>query len=723
MNGYGIKDRIYELLPSIYRQQDYKKGKPLEALLKVIAEQVEVLENDIESLYDNWFIETCEEWVISYIADLLGVKGFYMARENNSSTSGRAFVANTISYRRHKGTVAILEQLSCDVTDWPAKALEFFQFISTTQNLNHLRPSNLYTPDFRKIETLDLINTPFDTVAHTVDIRNINSAFRSHGYYNIPNIGIFLWRLHPYPAINVPAYSHGDGKFSFSQIGIDLPLFNHPLLRSDLEPWISKEINFPAPIRRLALYSDVEKAKNLKRKKSGYYAVDGSRSIMIRVGDEPPTNVDKIVVCNLSDWKHRPRDGEVAIDPELGRIFLPLDEKTQSGEKPKDVHVSYYYGFSGDVGGGFYTRHRPQGYDLYDSIKYKPTRYKISKNSTQQAGIFPSISKAIEKWKEDGQKSEVIFEILDSEIYDESIDLAIENKNNNIDSHSSLEISSAEHQRPVLRGYMQIKSANGANIILEGLVIDRVKDEQENNRPLVRIDREADLDTLTIRHCTLVPRRNISLEVDGNNDRLLVTVDRTICGRIKMSKGESKLKVIESIVDGKVIEKITYGKVKYNWYHDDNTLECYEITEIHKSTIIGRVKATLLRLASNSIFTDLITSERHQVGCVRFCYLPLASNVPKRFHCQPEVSYDKSKNQGYPYAMNVLPSFTTENYGDPGFAQLHKYVSQKIFEGADNRSEMGVFNYLCQTQRIKILKSVIDDYLRFGMEAGVFLVT
>ena len=68
---------IYELLPPIYRIRDTEQGEPLKALIAVLAEQAEVVEEDIARLYDNWFIETCEEWVVPYIGDLLGVRGLH----------------------------------------------------------------------------------------------------------------------------------------------------------------------------------------------------------------------------------------------------------------------------------------------------------------------------------------------------------------------------------------------------------------------------------------------------------------------------------------------------------------------------------------------------------------------------------------------------------------------------------------------------------------------
>ena len=55
-------------IASVTREQ----GGPLKALLSVIAEQVAVLEEDLDQLYDDQFIETCAEWVVPYIGDLVG---------------------------------------------------------------------------------------------------------------------------------------------------------------------------------------------------------------------------------------------------------------------------------------------------------------------------------------------------------------------------------------------------------------------------------------------------------------------------------------------------------------------------------------------------------------------------------------------------------------------------------------------------------------------------
>ena len=66
-------DRLYHLLPAIDQLRDVEAGGPLRALLGVIGDQVAGLETDIAQLYDDWFIETCQDWLVPYFADLVDV--------------------------------------------------------------------------------------------------------------------------------------------------------------------------------------------------------------------------------------------------------------------------------------------------------------------------------------------------------------------------------------------------------------------------------------------------------------------------------------------------------------------------------------------------------------------------------------------------------------------------------------------------------------------------
>jgi hypothetical protein len=362
-------DRLYLLLPVVYRQRDEELGGPLRELLRVIGEQVTVVEDDIRQLYENWFIETCEDWVVPYIGELIGYQPVHEAGEPGDASTAqgrlrnrmlipRREVATTIQSRRRRGTPALLEELARDAADWPSRAVEFFRLLNFAQAINSPHLGRGRTVDLRKTNALDLLDGPFDKLSHNVDVRRIVSRF-GIGRYNLPNIGLFVWRLKEYPvSVGQSACLEEDGMphaYTFSFLGNDAPLFARTLPETD-PTQIADEPNLPVPIRRLAFERDVKSAQARKEKASRFYGE--GKSLQLFLSDENggrtpvPVELDRIVPADLSDWnRYRPPQGSIAVDPVLGRIAFHPEES------PSGVWASYYYGFSADIGGGQY--HRP----------------------------------------------------------------------------------------------------------------------------------------------------------------------------------------------------------------------------------------------------------------------------------------------------------------------------------------------------------------------------
>ena len=53
-----MSERLYPLVPAVYRIRDIAEGEPLRALIGVMEEEFRALQLDVQGLYDNWFVET-----------------------------------------------------------------------------------------------------------------------------------------------------------------------------------------------------------------------------------------------------------------------------------------------------------------------------------------------------------------------------------------------------------------------------------------------------------------------------------------------------------------------------------------------------------------------------------------------------------------------------------------------------------------------------------------
>ena len=191
-------DRLYNLLPAFDRLRDAEAGGPLQALLSVIGDQVAGLEADIAQLYDDWFIETCQDWLIPYFADLVEVALGPTTAGTATLTpldaaNRRAQVANAIRDRRAKGTLAAVERFAADTTGWPCRAIEYAWLVAATQSLRHPDLKAGGTMPVGDTETLDGFGTPFSSAAYTADLHRI-SSHRTRGTHNLPSVGVAVWR-------------------------------------------------------------------------------------------------------------------------------------------------------------------------------------------------------------------------------------------------------------------------------------------------------------------------------------------------------------------------------------------------------------------------------------------------------------------------------------------------------------------------------------------------
>ena len=507
-------ERLYGLLPAIHRIRDAEQGYPLREFLAILAEQVAALDENIDQLYDDQFIETCAQWVVPYIGDLIGYRALHGVAPGVASS--RAEVANTIRYRRRKGTAAMLEQLARDVTGWPARAVEFFERLGWTQYMNHRRHAAHYAPDLRHHERLLWQDSAFETTARTVNVRHIA---RGGGRHNIPNIGLFLWRLQAFALTRSPAIPDfvadpGGRLFRLDPLNTDKPLYTLPRTETEITH-LAEPLDVPLAIPLRYLVGRI----------GDYYGPD--RSVFLEFaganpGDAPTAIAGSdIVICDLSDipggWAHVQQltPSQVGLDPERGRIAFGTAPTTP-------VLASFHYGFARAMGGGEYERRL--------AAAPEPVRT-VSGGAALQAEL-------------DAVSSGGSVQVNDSGRYAETLAITV-------DAGATVTLRAHDGARPLLAsgGDVLLNLAPESTLIIDGWVISggalsMAAAGDDGRRSLI------------MRHCTLVPGHQPDLPPGPPVEPSLriahpfadIQIEDSIVGPLQIAAG-AQVVLRDSIVD------------------------------------------------------------------------------------------------------------------------------------------------------------------------------
>jgi hypothetical protein len=689
---------------------------PLQSLLMLIEEQLAIVAYDLNQLYDNQFIETCATWVIPYIGDLIGYQPVHGVAP--AVASPRAEVAHTLSFRRRKGTVLVLEQLARDVTGWGAHAVEFFLRLADTQYMNHIRPHCFYAPDLRRWQPAEYMNSAFDATAHTVDVRRIAVE---RGRYNIQNIGIFLWSLNAYSVTMAPltAVAASPQCFRFSTLGRDMPLFNNPISQGVTINSGAQPENVPDRLRRRVLCADIEPTVKNHDAATVYYGAGQSLALYVAGKLWPAWQIQ---VTDLSgedgSWINLPVPaGWIAVDPILGRIALPAGASTA-------VQASYYYGFNGDMGGGEYSRSATFAASTEQAVVRVPHDY-------------PTISAALAALPGDG-----VVEVTDSGVHSEPAGLNV-----TVAAEGSIELRGADGCRPtlVLGEAITVNGGTTSVFYLNGFVVTYAPPPPSGSPPAAAPLPPAllyapdggtnQLGTLSVSHCTLVPGWALTGQGDPapayagqpalvvEAAGLQVVVTRSILGSLLVNGGATA-SLTDSIIDATDPTGVAYVAPVDAGSHAPQPGGSLTLTGC---TVVGKVYASLLSLVSDSILWAWLSpadvaatppvwraplwSLRKQQGCVRFSYLPAGSITPRTFECVEQTTNAPQ------------PLFASLRYGDPAYLKLLPCTDDAIRRGADDGGEMGAYHFVLAPLRETDLRVRLQEYIPVGLEFGIFYET
>ncbi|MEH2236623.1 hypothetical protein [Nostoc sp.] len=718
-------DKLWNLLPAIYRAEDseiFERIGSLRELVNRIGVQAAILRRSLDRQWEDQSIETCDDWVIAYMADLLATN----LVASQDARGQRLDVAKTIYYRRRKGTVAILEEIATDITGWSARVVEFFRQLGRTRhNLDPAIGLPSETPDPAGNRILQQAQGLVGTLTKTpmggwADLRQVYGATKAHsafdeffytadmrrgkgqvGWHNIPRLGVFLWRLIGFPVgepIDSPLtktalnkgigvtpvkYQACPGHYTFDPTGREIPLFaaaSHPFG----DRWVSPaEWQLPTAISQPLLEQEL----------GHLYAVEQGNLMSFNslgIFDANGNLIPKVeITADSRDWTSRKANISFLIEPEKGKLI--------QGDKPptgtNNFLVTYHYGFSSTIGAGAFNRR---------ILRQPATPTPAPKQEVLGGGdvlVAPLAAIA----------SIGTLTILDSLTY---------NKISNLTGIKHVTLEAENNTRPLIRlpapnptvTEWSFSGTEGSELILEGLFI--------SGGDLVL---QGKFDHVILRCCTLDPGEagiapaTYAQAVDGRDlipchlwvegQVRQLTIDRCILGPIRTrDQGAiATLTITNSILQSLATEQV----INLN----------SGIVNLTRCTILG--SATVHQLeASECILYDAVTVENYQQGCVRFSAWATGSVLPR--------PYESVK------IAQRSPLFTSLRFGQPGYAQLQLGADAAIIAGqtgatittgAQDSSEMGAF--ACEKHPIKerSLRTKYEEYMPLGLIPVIIYIT
>jgi hypothetical protein len=385
------------------------------------------------------------------------------------------------------------------------------------------------------------------------------------------------------------------------------------------------------------------------------------------------------------------------------------------------LRFSYDYGFADDLGGGEYARGDTFLVKDPGNVLTYPDSAAVARYTTLPAALAFAVGELT-------QKGSVALEITTSDTLAVPSAFAAD-----LPDGTTLELRAADGTRPtlLLQGELAVTGDASSTFALNGCVLAAGAGMAPGSpTPVALVHLPAtrpggaasELQTVRLVHCTLVP--GWSLAPDGSPADVAAPVlvieppgseliaERSILGAVRIFPFATA-SLTDSIVDAAERTSVAYAAL-------DGTAGGGALT-LQGCTIVGKVHATLLSLASDCIFwaaraagdswVSGLVADRKQDGCVRFSFLPYEAVTPRRFECVEQAP------------ASAQPLFHSERYGDPAYLKLLAGTSDLIRRGADDGGEMGALHFVLAPQRESDLNTRIEEYLPVGLESGLIYET
>ena len=231
-----VAQRLYAAVPAMYRVPDEPPDGAGELLhlLEVLAAPLAVLHQSIQELQADLFIDTADDRMVPYLAEMVGTRLAFP-----DAASNRRDVRGTVGWRRRKGTPTALEEMGSELTGQPVVLQEGWKRIQLAQDLDLVRPERV-VPDLRPAIVAEQADGPLDAMFHAVDVRRISATT---GRRHPKHVAHWLMPTTTFPLAGATAHDRSlplsDRRFTFDPLGVRRPL-RARRAAGDREPFVDR---------------------------------------------------------------------------------------------------------------------------------------------------------------------------------------------------------------------------------------------------------------------------------------------------------------------------------------------------------------------------------------------------------------------------------------------------------------------------------------------------
>jgi len=779
---------LLERLPEIYRIRDSEQvpAGQLGAFLGAIESAMAALHARTEAQYHDLFIEHCDDWVVAYIADLVGT-----SRLAGDPWTLRADVARTVFHRRRKGTLGAVESQVFALSGWAAHAVEMRERLAWNQHLNHQRPDAGGKPPLtlrtditsavrggmatlRDPALLSLVGGAFDPFARVVDVKPPTLGISG---FNVPDLAVMLWRLQDFqvplsrplfraiaaiPA--APGVAALAVRFDVQARGEPWPLFNtHRFHADDDPPRLGSEDAVPGPMPTARLSDGTPAGRSADYVTVATYADPSdahpgpdATGLVLHLPEVPflgqPWRIRGANLCAWETGLAPPlRPWEVAVDPERGRLVFGVDDAdaTVQAQPLRDgLLVSATAALAGPTGA------QPVARLALPATWPADQAYELRRISWFDDAL--ALQHALDDLPD--RTRPLVIEIADSQTH--VLDLSAVAGSITSGGHvslglaQSLWIRSADGERPLisLRRPLRLRpsilsgpaavDANDLGVTLEGLYISRDASFASTDALVM----QAALGRLDILGCTLDPGGGTVLDGSATGTRAPIRAAFALADDYGLAPADlPAFDQIPALTLSRCIAGPLGVDTGYVLTLNDSIVDAGGgVAQASPALAIGAVTGnpetewgpdlvirgvtvfgrTRVQTArgEGGLFVHRLEVHDNQDSHTAEVSVGLQGSCLK--FCWFAGDHDRlPQHFGCVFAADARLRFTSEWHGKPGYAQLRPDCDRRVREDGSNSDEMGAFGYLLNTHKWKNIGIRLREFMPVGVRPVLIPIT